>query len=150
MTSLPPLSLERKLDTRLWGGHTLGGWLGLEQAPEHLAESWQVYEHNRVADGPYAGQTLAGHGNSIRSTLTDAGSQITSSMAEVDRALEARSSIIRSSLEQRAREAALPAAPQQKGRWPFPVSDDQPAGEAREHKDESPEKPTRVGKSEAS
>lgn len=59
MTQLPPLMLERKLDSRLWGGNTLGPWLGLEHAPDHLAESWQVYEHNRVADGPYAGRTLA-------------------------------------------------------------------------------------------
>jgi mannose-6-phosphate isomerase len=59
MTSLPPLALERKLDARLWGGHTLAGWLGLDHAPDHLAESWQVYEHNRVADGPYATRTLA-------------------------------------------------------------------------------------------
>lgn len=59
MTELPPLMLERKLDSRLWGGHTLGAWLGLERAPDHLAESWQVYEHNRVADGPHAGRTLA-------------------------------------------------------------------------------------------
>jgi mannose-6-phosphate isomerase len=59
MTQLPPLMLERKLDSRLWGGHTLGTWLGLRDAPDHLAESWQVYEHNRVADGPFAKRTLA-------------------------------------------------------------------------------------------
>jgi hypothetical protein len=56
----------------------------------------------------------------------------------------------RRALEQRAREAALPAPPQQKGRWPFPVPDDQPAGEAREHKGEAPENPARPGKSDAS
>jgi len=50
----------------------------------------------------------------------------------------------RKALEQRAREAVLPAPPQQKGRWPFPVSDDQPAGEAGDNKRESPdEKPAR-------
>jgi len=59
MAQLSPLMLERKLDSRLWGGHTLGGWLGLANAPDHLAESWQVYEHNRVADGPFAERTLA-------------------------------------------------------------------------------------------
>jgi mannose-6-phosphate isomerase len=59
MEQLSPLMLERKLDSRLWGGHTLGAWLGLSSAPDHLAESWQVYEHNRVADGPFAGRTLA-------------------------------------------------------------------------------------------
>ncbi len=56
---LTPLILERKLDSRLWGGDTLGGWLGLANAPAHLAESWQVYEHNLVAEGPFAGRTLA-------------------------------------------------------------------------------------------
>lgn len=29
----------------------------------------------------------------------------------------------RKALEQRAREASKPAAPQEKGRWPFPVAD---------------------------
>ncbi|MFN8567846.1 MAG: type I phosphomannose isomerase catalytic subunit [Kouleothrix sp.] len=57
--NLTPLILERKLDSRLWGGSTLGTWLGLAEAPAHLAESWQVYEHNRVAEGPLAGHTLA-------------------------------------------------------------------------------------------
>ncbi|KPV51439.1 mannose-6-phosphate isomerase [Kouleothrix aurantiaca] len=57
--ALSPLILERKLDSRLWGGDTLGDWLGLPSAPAHLAESWQVYEHNRVAEGPFAGRTLA-------------------------------------------------------------------------------------------
>jgi mannose-6-phosphate isomerase len=59
MTKLVPLSLERRLDSRIWGGDTLGPWLGLADAPPQLAESWQVYEHNRVAGGPYAGETLA-------------------------------------------------------------------------------------------
>jgi hypothetical protein len=52
----------------------------------------------------------------------------------------------RKALEQRAREAALPAPPKQKGRWPFPVTDDQPAGEAEGNKDGSPEKPARPDK----
>ncbi len=59
MTNLPPLVLERRLDSRLWGGSELGPWLGLENPPANLAESWQVYEHNRIAAGPLAGQTLA-------------------------------------------------------------------------------------------
>lgn len=54
-----PLLLERRLDSRIWGGQSLGPWLGLADAPAKLAESWQVYEHNRVRNGPYAGQTLA-------------------------------------------------------------------------------------------
>jgi mannose-6-phosphate isomerase len=59
MNQLPPLTLERKLDSRLWGGQSLGPWLGLSDAPANLAESWQVYEHNRIIDGRFAGQTLA-------------------------------------------------------------------------------------------
>jgi mannose-6-phosphate isomerase len=59
MPNLAPLTLERKLDSRIWGGNTLGTWLGLEHPPAKLAESWQVYEHNRVAGGPFAGRTLA-------------------------------------------------------------------------------------------
>jgi mannose-6-phosphate isomerase len=59
MESLPPLALERRLESRIWGGNTLGPWLGLPDAPPNLAESWQVYEHNRVAGGPHAGRTLA-------------------------------------------------------------------------------------------
>lgn len=56
---LPPLTLERKLDSRIWGGETLGTWLGLPDAPPQLAESWQVYEQNRVLGGQFEGQTLA-------------------------------------------------------------------------------------------
>ncbi|MBC8159770.1 MAG: mannose-6-phosphate isomerase, partial [Roseiflexaceae bacterium] len=41
------------------GGHTLGAWLRLEDAPVQLAESWQVYEHNRIASGTHAGRSLA-------------------------------------------------------------------------------------------
>ena len=59
MPTIPPLMLERRLDSRIWGGHQLGAWLGLDDAPSKLAESWQVYEHNRVCGGPFAGQTLA-------------------------------------------------------------------------------------------
>jgi mannose-6-phosphate isomerase len=51
--------LERRLDSRIWGGSTLGPWLGLSDAPPNLAESWQVYEHNRVVGGPQAERTLA-------------------------------------------------------------------------------------------
>lgn len=59
MTQLPPLTLQRKLDSRIWGGATLGAWLGLDSPPGQLAESWQVYEHNRVVGGPFDGRTLA-------------------------------------------------------------------------------------------
>src|SRR5687768_385068 len=59
MTSLPPLALERRLDSRIWGGSRLGPWLGLADAPPNLAESWQVYEDNRIVGGPFAGRALA-------------------------------------------------------------------------------------------
>src|SRR4029078_8887282 len=59
MQSLPPLTLERRLDSRIWGGSTLGAWLGLADAPPNLAESWQVYEQNHILSGPYAGRSLA-------------------------------------------------------------------------------------------
>ena len=59
MTILPPLTLERRLDSRIWGGDTLGPWLGLADAPPQLAESWQVYEENRIVGGPFDGRTLA-------------------------------------------------------------------------------------------
>jgi mannose-6-phosphate isomerase len=58
MRSPPPLRLERKLDSRLWGGRSLAPYLGLSQAPEKLAEVWLVYEENRVDGGPYAGELL--------------------------------------------------------------------------------------------
>ena len=59
MQSLAPLTLERRLDSRIWGGSTLGPWLGLADSPPNLAESWQVYEHNRVIGGPFDRRTLA-------------------------------------------------------------------------------------------
>lgn len=57
--SLPPLILERRLDSRIWGGSTLGSWLGIANPPAQLAESWQVYAQNRVAAGPFVGRSLA-------------------------------------------------------------------------------------------
>ncbi len=57
--TLPPLSLARKLDTRIWGGDTLGPWLGIADAPANLGESWQVYDQNTIVGGPFAGRTLA-------------------------------------------------------------------------------------------
>jgi mannose-6-phosphate isomerase len=58
MGDLPPLTLERRLDSRLWGGSSLQAYLGLPAAPERLAEVWLVYEENRVQGGPFAGETL--------------------------------------------------------------------------------------------
>jgi mannose-6-phosphate isomerase len=72
--SLPPLLLERRLDTRIWGGTTLGPWLGLSEIPPQLAESWQVYAQNRIISGAYAGQTLAqlakAHGADLVGTIS--------------------------------------------------------------------------------
>ena len=57
--SLPPLVLEPRLDSRIWGGTYLAGWLHLEDAPAPLAEVWLVYAENRIVGGPLAGWTLA-------------------------------------------------------------------------------------------
>lgn len=59
MSSLPPLMLEPRLDSRVWGGSTLAQWLQLEHAPAPLAEVWLVYAENTIVDGPLAGMTLA-------------------------------------------------------------------------------------------
>ena len=59
MTALTVLKLERRLDSRIWGGKFLGAWLHLKNAPAQLAESWQVYEQNRIIEGPFTGRTLA-------------------------------------------------------------------------------------------
>ena len=75
MHSLPPLTLERRLESRIWGGSTLGPWLGLADAPPNLAESWQVYDQNRVIGGPFAGRRLADlvaeHGAALVHGLVD-------------------------------------------------------------------------------
>jgi mannose-6-phosphate isomerase len=59
MPNIPPLVLERRLDSRIWGGDQLRTWLDLPDAPPKLAESWQVYEQNRIVGGPFAGQVLS-------------------------------------------------------------------------------------------
>lgn len=59
MNRLSPLVLARRLDSRIWGGSTLGPWLDVQAVPANLAESWQVYEDNQIVSGPFAGQTLA-------------------------------------------------------------------------------------------
>lgn len=57
---LYPLLLERHIDQRLWGGQKLAPFLGLPKPyPERIAESWQVYDDNRVLNGPLAGRSLA-------------------------------------------------------------------------------------------
>ncbi len=60
ITSLPPLITRRKLVEPLWGGTRLATWLELpEPRPARLGESWQVFDSNPVAEGPFAGRTLA-------------------------------------------------------------------------------------------
>lgn len=53
-----PLRLARRYESRLWGGHTLAPWLGVTDAPHPLAETWEVYNDNRITNGPLQGQTL--------------------------------------------------------------------------------------------
>jgi mannose-6-phosphate isomerase len=54
-----PLLLERQLDDRLWGGRKLAPFFDLpEPHPKRIAESWQVFDTNRVLNGPLAGITL--------------------------------------------------------------------------------------------
>ena len=56
-----PILLERRLSRRLWGGNQLAAYLGIEepQGGEPLAESWQVFEENRIRNGALEGRTLA-------------------------------------------------------------------------------------------
>jgi mannose-6-phosphate isomerase len=57
---LYPLLLERHLDERVWGGNKLVSFLHLTGPhPDKIAESWQVYDTNRITNGPLAGRTLA-------------------------------------------------------------------------------------------
>jgi mannose-6-phosphate isomerase len=53
--SLPPfLRLHPEYHPRVWGGQRLQ-----PTAATPIGEAWIVYEHNQIADGPLAGQTLA-------------------------------------------------------------------------------------------
>ena len=57
---LYPLLTERRLVQPIWGGTQLAAWLNLpEPRPERLGETWQVYDQNRISNGPLAGQSLA-------------------------------------------------------------------------------------------
>lgn len=55
---LHPFRLVRRYESRLWGGNQLATWLNLKDAPTPLAETWEVYNDNRIRDGVLAGQTL--------------------------------------------------------------------------------------------
>ncbi len=60
MTDLTPLQTERKIVEPIWGGTRLAAWLALpEPLPARLGETWQVYDTNVVASGPFAGRSLA-------------------------------------------------------------------------------------------
>ena len=57
---LYPLTLDRFLSPRLWGGERLVSFLGLSEpeGDEPLGESWQIYGENRVLNGSFQGRTL--------------------------------------------------------------------------------------------
>lgn len=58
--SLYPLITERRIVEPIWGGQRLVAWLDLpEPRPQRLGETWQVYDTNRICNGPLAGETLA-------------------------------------------------------------------------------------------
>lgn len=60
LPALYPLLVERKLVYRLWGGHHIADWLEIpEPCPANLGETWEIFETNRVRNGPLAGHTLA-------------------------------------------------------------------------------------------
>jgi mannose-6-phosphate isomerase len=70
MSDLYPLLTERRLVQPVWGGHTLAGWLGLpEPRPARLGETWEVYDQNRITNGPLAGRTLAEASRSLGAAL---------------------------------------------------------------------------------
>lgn len=58
MTAIPPLTLTPIIRNYVWGGRALYA-LAPESGPETpIAEVWAVYEQNKIAGGPFAGQTL--------------------------------------------------------------------------------------------
>jgi mannose-6-phosphate isomerase len=73
MTALVPLTLTPTIRNYVWGGRALQSLAGPD-APDDapIAEVWAIYEQNRVADGPFAGRTLAdvlaNHGDEILGT----------------------------------------------------------------------------------
>lgn len=50
--------VSRHYEARLWGGTRMAAWLGISDAPQPFAESWQVYNDNVITTGPAAGTTL--------------------------------------------------------------------------------------------
>jgi mannose-6-phosphate isomerase len=60
MDKLSPIRTERRIVEPIWGGTRLAAWLDLpEPRPARLGETWQVYDANRITEGPGAGGTLA-------------------------------------------------------------------------------------------
>jgi mannose-6-phosphate isomerase len=58
--NLAPLLLEPRLTPAIWGGHGLVEHFGKPGDPKAtLGESWECWDDDRVAEGPYAGRTLA-------------------------------------------------------------------------------------------
>ena len=59
MSDLYPMLIQPRFDERIWGGHNLAERLGKPAPRDQLiGESWEVYEENRVLNGPYAGRTI--------------------------------------------------------------------------------------------
>jgi mannose-6-phosphate isomerase len=60
MSTLYPLLTERRLVQPIWGGTQLAAWLNLpEPRPDKLGETWEVYDQNRIINGPLAARSLA-------------------------------------------------------------------------------------------
>ena len=59
-TAVQPLLVEPHFDERIWGGTKLVDRFG-KPAPRDkpIGESWEIYDDNRVRNGPYAGSTIA-------------------------------------------------------------------------------------------
>jgi mannose-6-phosphate isomerase class I len=58
VTPLYPLLTEPRLVSPMWSGTRLAAWLGVQADTPRVGESWQVYEENRITNGPLTGQTL--------------------------------------------------------------------------------------------
>ena len=58
--SIAPLILTPTVRNYVWGGRALQALAGPDTpADMPIAEVWAVYEYNQIADGPFAGRTLA-------------------------------------------------------------------------------------------
>ncbi len=61
LTRLYPLFTEPKIVTPIWGGTRLPEWLNLpvDWRPERIGETWQVYDSNRIWNGPLIDRRLS-------------------------------------------------------------------------------------------